>query len=90
METASPGRTSTPSCVRTYSAKASALHWLRSSSSSRRLRNVGRSSRGMVITTCRCGTGSKTSCWSHSAHSSERFFSHEGHRFLVRQEYGTR
>jgi hypothetical protein len=44
--------------------------------------------RGMVRTTCRCGTGASTSCRNHSAHRSWRFFSHDGQKDPPRQENG--
>ena len=71
-----------------YSARASAAHCERSSRSSRRLRKTPRRRRGMVNTTCRCGTGASTSFCGHSAHRSCFFFSHDGQKFLPRQENG--
>jgi hypothetical protein len=42
----------------------------------------------MVRTTWRCGTGARTSFWSHSAHRSWRFFSQDGQNDLPRHENG--
>ena len=52
-ETTIPGRASAPTSLLMYSLSASAPHCERSSSRSRRFRNMPRSSRGMVKTTWR-------------------------------------
>lgn len=88
METTIPGRQAGPSRLLTYSAIASAAYCERSRRSSRRLRKMPRRRRGMVRTTWRCGTAASTSFWSHSAHRSWRFFSHDGQNDLPRHENG--
>ena len=81
-----PGRASAPTSLLRYSLSASAPHCARSRRSSRRFRKIPRSRRGIVRTTCRCGTGSSTSSRNHSDHRSCFFFSHDGQNDLPRQE----
>ena len=66
-----PGRTPSPRAFRVAWAEASAPAWDISPRSSRLLRKSGRSRRGIVSTTCRCGTGANSFSLSQKAHRTE-------------------